>query len=151
MLFFSMTFLASYLHCLRHAASSCFGESCKCSRFLSSLHQLQCYFTGGIAELREQSEVCKGLVYILKAVRCGSMLLYPLHDLDMYLSLPFLLNCVVGNLVSHIVMMSLPYNQRQMIQERNYCCRDTSVIERISFHGFLNPGNLRKPLKTSKH
>ena len=50
---FSMTSLASYLHCLRHAASSYFGESCKCSCFLSPLHQLQC-FTGGMAQLGEQ-------------------------------------------------------------------------------------------------
>ena len=62
--------------------------------FLSPYHQLQCYFAGGIVQLGEQqSEVCKGLVYnwyILKVLHCESMLLYPLQDLDMYLSLPFL-------------------------------------------------------------
>ena len=38
----------------------------------------------------QYGEVCKGLVYVLTALHCESMLLYVLQDLDMCLSLPFL-------------------------------------------------------------
>ena len=67
--------------------------------FPITLYQLQCYFTGGIARLGEQqSEVCKGLVYILKAVHCESIYVIVLcTDIDMYLSLPFLTQLYDGN------------------------------------------------------
>ena len=69
---------------------------------------------------KQKSEVCKGLVNILKGVHCESMLWYLLQDLHMYLYLPFLTQLCEGKFSDLRSNDESPLQSKQMIQKKNY-------------------------------
>ena len=61
------------------------------------------------------------------------MLLYPLHDLDMYLSLPFLTQLCDGKFSDLHSNDESPLQSRQMIQEKS-----TKIYKRNTYDNMLN-------------